>query len=95
MSSKIDVEKVAKLARIELGAEEKEKLQKEFEGILDYVDKLSQADLSKLEAGNEPERKNILREDKSPHEGGIFSDKLMGEAPEREGDYIKVKHVFE
>ena len=40
----MEIEKLAKLARINLSSEEKGKLQKEFEAILNYVSALKEAD---------------------------------------------------
>ncbi|RJQ31241.1 Asp-tRNA(Asn)/Glu-tRNA(Gln) amidotransferase GatCAB subunit C [Candidatus Parcubacteria bacterium] len=90
----IDVEKLAKLARININSEEKQKLQKDFEAILGYISALNEADTSNIEI-KEDTNKNVMREDGSAHEAGSHAEKLLNSSLLREDDYIKVKHVFE
>ena len=49
-TGKIDIEYVAKLARIELNADEKEKFSSQLGQILEYFEKLSAIDVSKERA---------------------------------------------
>lgn len=44
-----DVEHIAKLARLELSEEDKERFSREFSDILDYVEKLNEIRTSKME----------------------------------------------
>ena len=37
---------------------------------------------------------NVMREDKDPHEAGLYTEKILEQAPAREGDYIKVKKIL-
>ncbi|NOY35925.1 MAG: Asp-tRNA(Asn)/Glu-tRNA(Gln) amidotransferase subunit GatC [bacterium] len=92
----VDIEKLALLARIKLESEEKEKLQKEFGEILDYISELKEADVSGVEeeTGNAAGIENVLREDDESHEAGEFSEDLLKNAPEVENGYIKVKHIL-
>ncbi|MDO8561924.1 MAG: Asp-tRNA(Asn)/Glu-tRNA(Gln) amidotransferase subunit GatC [bacterium] len=39
-------------------------------------------------------RRNVLREDENPHEGGIYTEALMKAAPARVGNRIAVKQVL-
>ncbi len=94
----IDIERLALLARIKLTFKEKEKLQKEFGVILDYISQLKEIDISKIddmEAGKTVDLENVMREDENPHKTGQFSEELLKEAPSTSKGYIKVKHVFE
>lgn len=94
----IDVERLAKLARIKLNSGESEKLQKEFEAILGYVSKLDEADLSSLEnetVASVEGNKNVLREDESAGEIKNYGEKLLESSVLKRGNHIKVKHVFE
>ncbi len=94
----VDIEKLALLARIKLTSLEKEKLQKEFEKILDYVSQLKKADIrnvSDREASKTTDLENIMREDGDGYEPGEFSEKLLKEVPAVERGYIKVKHILE
>jgi len=95
---KVDIERLALLARIKLDSKEKAKFQKEFEAILNYISKLEEVDVGKLdefESSKTVDAENVVQEDEGPHEGGKFSDDLLKQAPETEKGYVKVKHVLE
>ena len=38
--------------------------------------------------------RNVLREDSKPHETGIYTDKLLEQAPNKGNNYIKVKKIL-
>ena len=87
---------LAKLARIEMGEAEAEKLSKEFDAILGYVGEvkgITQASNQELEASSFSIR-NVMREDGEPHESGVYTEKILSQAPAREGDYLKVKKIL-
>ena len=91
----MDKEKVlalAKLARIEISEAEAQELSHEFEGILNYVGEVK----SVTAAAGKPEfaLKNVMREDGEGHESGIYTEKILNEAPAREGNYLKVKKIL-
>lgn len=93
----IDIEKLALLARIKLTPAEKEKLQKEFKKILDYVSQLKKVDIRNVtdnEANKTTNLENIMREDQNGYEAGQFSEKLLKEVPSVEKGYVKVKHIL-
>ncbi|OHA89273.1 MAG: hypothetical protein A3C70_00140 [Candidatus Zambryskibacteria bacterium RIFCSPHIGHO2_02_FULL_43_14] len=96
---RMDAKKVldlAKLARIEIGYEEAESLSHEFDAILGYVGEVkgvSKADNLKLKADSFPIR-NIMRNDKDPHETSFYTENILGQAPAREGNYIRVKKIL-
>ena len=90
---------LAKLARIEIGDEEAESLTREFEAILGYVGEVksitSPQPLSLLkERGKGRGVFNVMREDIEPHESGLYTERILEQAPAREGDYIKVKKIL-
>lgn len=94
---KFNVERLALLARIKLTSQEKEKLQKEFEAVLNYVSILKKIDVggvSNQEAGRTTESENIMREDADGNKPGEFSADLIREASSVEDGYIKVKHIL-
>jgi len=92
----MEIEKLAKLARINLSSGEKEKLQKEFEAILKYISALKEANTGDGEDGfSKRETFNAMRSDENAHEMGKFTKELLEGAPFTEGGYVKVKHVFE
>lgn len=89
-----DVRKIAKLARLRLSQDEIKLYQGQLIKILD-----SMAELSKLDTKDVPPTtsvlglSNVMRED----EPRPFADpeKLLANAPEREGHYFKVRKVIE
>ncbi len=96
--AKIDIEKLALLARIKLAPKEKEKLQKEFEEILNYVSKLKEIDIEGIgdkEASETINLENVMRDDENFHKAGEFSEDLLKEVPLVEKGCIKVKHILE
>lgn len=96
----MDTEKVlnlAKLARVELENGEAEDLSHEFDAILDYVGEVKKADVkghkSKVNI-DKSHLHNVLREDREPHETGLYTKKILEQAPSKEGNYIKVKKIL-
>ena len=86
---------LAKLARIEISNSEAENLSHEFDAILGYVSEVKgvEADTSAA-ARQDFAVKNVFREDNAPHESGLYTEKILDQAPERDGDYIKVKKIL-
>lgn len=87
---------LAKLSRISLSDTEAERLSHEFESILKYVGEVKEV---ALEEGVEQKPtdfplRNVMREDGEGHESGLFTEKILNEAPAREGDYLKVKKIL-
>jgi len=85
MREKVDIDKLALLARIKLSEKEKEKLQKEFGAILDYVSELKKAEageMSDKEIAMARGLKNVMREDRKSHGAAIG------------GAHVKVKHIL-
>jgi len=91
---------LAKLARIELGNEEAENLTHEFEAILDYVKEVKGVNTNEEILPHQEDFAviNVMREDilpaGGPHESGLYTQKILEQAPSREGDYIKVKKIL-
>lgn len=89
--------KLAQLARISISPEEADKLSHEFEAILKYVGEVKGATKNINDQGSMTKDyalKNVFREDGEGHEPGIYTEKLLAEAPAREGNYIKVKKIL-
>lgn len=87
---------LAQLARVSISGEEAEKLSHEFEAILNYVGEVKHASSQFMldnKQGNSPIR-NIFREDGEGHESGLYTEKLLAEAPAREGNFVKVKKIL-
>ncbi len=92
--TKKDVEHVARLARIALSDEEKERFTGQLAHIIEYVDQLAQADIAKVEPMAQPvPLTNVFRKDEA-HKSGL-EDKILANAPERMDRFFKVRKVIE
>ncbi len=95
MISKKQVEHIAKLARIELTDQEKEKFTKELSSILDYVEQLNKVDTKNIERiAQITELKDVMRKDEVKKREKT-RDKLLKQAPKRKDSYYKVPKVFD
>lgn len=96
MISREEVEHIAKLARIGLSEEEKNKFQKELSVILDYFNLLKKVDVSKVKPTSYavPSLESYGREDKAEKENPERTKKLIDATPEKDEGFIKVKSVF-
>lgn len=89
-----EIEKISKLARIELQEDNKDQLAKELSSILDFVDDLQSLDLKGVEPVSQVTGlQDIWREDVVA-DCTIPRDKLLSNAPETQDGYIKVKKVL-
>ncbi len=89
-----DVEHVAKLARLELTDDEKQKFTEQLDNILDYFNQLNELDTTGIEPLSHPiPIYNVMRED-SPSE---FSEieTVLNNAPEEENGYFRVPKISE
>jgi aspartyl-tRNA(Asn)/glutamyl-tRNA(Gln) amidotransferase subunit C len=92
--NKDTVKYVANLARIELASSELDKLSVQLKDILDFIDKLNSADVSKVSPTSHIlPISNVLRED-SPAGSLPCEDALMN-APARKGNFFGVPKVIE
>jgi aspartyl-tRNA(Asn)/glutamyl-tRNA(Gln) amidotransferase subunit C len=87
-----DIENLSILSRIELTEEEKSKMTSEIEAILGFVGKITSLDFS--EVNRKYSNKNVLRDDMVTNKSGEFSQKLLANATDREGDYFRVKKIL-
>jgi len=96
--SKEELKKLAELARIELNEKELNTFQHNIDSILDFVSQVQEVsekgNNSGSPAGVWKMIKNKFREDENPHEGGLYTERILNEAPHREGDYFKVKKIL-
>jgi aspartyl-tRNA(Asn)/glutamyl-tRNA(Gln) amidotransferase subunit C len=58
-----DVEHVARLARLDLSPAEKERMGRELDGILTYIDKLRALDTTAVEPSHAVPVTNVMRDD--------------------------------
>ena len=89
-----DVEHVARLARLDLGPEEKERMRRELDGILSYIDKLRAVDTDAVEpTSHAVPLTNVMREDVM--EPSFPQAEMLANAPDRSGDLFRVPKIIE
>ena len=91
---KMDIEKVAKLARLELSEEEKETFGNQMEQILTYMEQLNRLDTTGVEPTSHAiPIYNVFRDDEVkpsfPHE------EVLAIAPDEEDGHFKVPRIIE
>ncbi len=87
----VDVRALAKLARLEVSAEELAKLENEIPDILAFVETVQKAAVSR--ETTTPALHNVMRSDENPHESGVYTETLMKAAPVSENNRVVVKQV--
>jgi len=93
--TKKQVSHVAKLARLGLTKEEKEKFTEELSVILNFVNKLNEIKADKIKpTAQVTGLENIMRQDKGRAKSKQETDKLLELVPETEKGYVKVKAVL-
>lgn len=89
-----EVNRIAKLSRLTFTDSEKQKLQDELSSILDYVDQLKQIESKTiLNLTDDPDALNLVRDDVATEI--VSPEEFLKQAPEREGNFIKVKSVLD
>ncbi len=92
--TKKDVEYVAKLARLKLSEEAKEKFTRQLDQILKYVDKLNELDTEKVKPTSHVlPLKNVFREDRVGK--SLKVEKILENAPEKARGFFKVPKVID
>jgi aspartyl-tRNA(Asn)/glutamyl-tRNA(Gln) amidotransferase subunit C len=89
-----ELEHLATLARIELSEADKQSLVKEFDSILGYVDQLKKVKVDMDESGRVGAVKNVMRPDVAVRTSDEDRERLLDEAPQREGDFVEVKKII-
>ena len=88
------VEKVAKLARLQLSGEELDRYGRQLGAILDYIAKLETLDVAGLEPlAHAVDSDNVFREDVP--KPGVARDAALQNAPEKTGDFFIVPKIIE
>ena len=87
-----DVEHVAKLARLELTEEEKEKYAGQLGDVLKYVEQMNEVDTSNVvPMAHAMDFVNVMREDTVKYEQ--TKEQLMSNAPDEEDGFFKVPKI--
>jgi aspartyl-tRNA(Asn)/glutamyl-tRNA(Gln) amidotransferase subunit C len=91
--TKQEVEKIAKLSRLELNEEEKGKFAGQLSAVLDYVGKLNEVNTENVDmTAQVTGLENVYREDKADQ--CDYQSDLVKQAAESEDNLIKTKSVF-
>jgi len=86
MSDKIDIQKIAKLARLKLTEIESDKLDGYLEQVVDYIDQLNQLDTSNVQPTSHVlPVNNVFRDDEASKSKNI--DYLTGAPSNNKGHY--------
>ncbi len=93
MISVQDIKKLASLSRIELTEGEEVSFVADIDSILGYVGQISS--LVSPETSELSLVRNVFRSDEHPHETGLFTERILAEAPQKEGQYFKVKKILQ
>ena len=87
-----DVEHVAKLARLELTEDEKEKFTKQLGDVLKHVDAMNEVDTANVEPmAHAIDFVNVMREDEVYYEQ--TKEELMKNAPDEENGFFRVPKI--
>lgn len=98
MISDKEIRHIADLARIQISEKEEQSLKKDLSSILEYINKLNEVDTT----GVEPlyQTTGLVDSFRSDEPRGEFemnenlNEKLIGQAPHKEGRFVKVKSVL-
>jgi len=89
-----EVEHVARLARLELRSEEKERMRRELDAVLAYIDKLRAVDTEGVEpTSHAVPLTNVMRDD-APRPS-LPRDEMLANAPDPHGDFFRVPKIIE
>ncbi len=89
-----EVRHVARLARLRLNDTELAEMQQQLSSILEYVDMLQEVDVTAVPpTAQVTDVVNVVRPDEV--RPSLPVEEALANAPHREGDYFKVKPVFE
>jgi len=92
MISTKDVEHVAKLARLALSEEEKEKFAPQLNSILEYINELNEVDTTGVEPmAHSIKISNVMREDEVKQD--FTRDEMLKNAPEEESGFFRVPKI--
>lgn len=90
----IDIQHVAKLARLSISAEEAAHYEKQLDGVLAYIATLTAHDLNDVETtAHVMPVSDVMREDAA--RAGFDQEQALSNAPKRVGDQFQIPKVIE
>lgn len=92
--TKEEVEHVARLARLELTEEEKERMRAQLDSILQYMEKLNELDTAAVEPTSHAiPMVNVMREDEL--RPCLPQEEALANAPDRQDVFFRVPRIIE
>ncbi len=88
-----DIKHLAVLSRLDISDSEATELLGDLEAILTYVDQVTHVTVSGSEI-DIPEHRNVAREDVVTNQGGMFTELIMANVPEKQDGYVKVNKIL-
>jgi aspartyl-tRNA(Asn)/glutamyl-tRNA(Gln) amidotransferase subunit C len=89
-----EVDHVARLARLELSAADKERMRSELDGILSYIDKLRALDTRDVEpTSHAVPVTNVMRDD--VERPSLPQEDMLANAPDRHREMFRVPKIIE
>ena len=87
-----DLDNLSRLARIDIKADEREKMLHDMQAILGYVSEIN--DVEGEVVRGEETLFNVVREDVITHETGSKTDAILANAPKTKDGYVEVEQVL-
>ena len=94
MISRDEVKKIAELALLSVEERELDTVTGEIDSILEYVSDIDKLAEGESEEKEKPDLYNVMREDEVTNTEGEFTQKILNEAPDTDGDYLRVKKIL-
>ena len=90
-----EIQHLAELSRIELSPEEAEQFRPQLEGILGYINRLSEVDTANIVIDGIADEQRPLGQDVPQPSSPQTRDALVAALPDRLGDLLRVPGVFD
>lgn len=90
-----DIEHLATLARIKVAPGEQEALAEKIDAVLGYVGEIAKVDTGAYAHAEAGEHRNVLRPDNAVESVESVREAILENAPQREGDFVRVQQMFE
>ena len=89
-----EIENLASLSRIKLDESEKQDLTKEIDSILSYIDQIKKATVNMDYQPTAGKVYNVFRDDIVKSISPEDRERILKEAPDREGEFVAVKKII-
>jgi aspartyl-tRNA(Asn)/glutamyl-tRNA(Gln) amidotransferase subunit C len=90
-----DIEHLALLSRIKVAEGEQAALADKIDAVLGYVCEIAKVDTSAYAHTEAAEHRNIMREDVATTTPGIMREAILDNAPQRDGNFVRVQQMFD